>query len=67
MTAELPAVRKTGNKFSVEVAPGASITWHTKLQREGAVMIIEINAPSLTKWTIDEARDRLEFPIAVLQ
>src|SRR5262249_32574010 len=65
---KMPVVRKEGSRFCVEIAPGAVISWEFRPGREGTITVLTVHAPGLKTWAdIDEAHDRLTFPVEVLQ
>ena len=61
-----PKVTKDGAGYCVEISPRAFIRWHTEPRRESLVMVIIIDAPTLTNYArIRECDDLIEFPVGL--
>jgi hypothetical protein len=61
---KLPVVKKDGDIYSVEIAPKSFLRWHVEPRREGLVMIINVDAPTLTNYArVRECDDIIELPI----
>jgi hypothetical protein len=64
----MPVVKKEDGVYSVEMAPGARISWTFQPGREGTIATVRIHAPSLTRYgRVDENDDKIEFPIWYMQ
>jgi hypothetical protein len=67
MSNKIPVVTKDGNQYSVEISPKAFIRWHVEPRREGLVMVITIDAPTLTNYArVNQVNDTIEVPIRCL-